>query len=56
MDEDRLTMIIEQLDFDLLTDWESDFLESVEGQMEEKGELSEKQEEFVEKIWEKYNK
>lgn len=55
MDEDRLKMIIKILDFDLLTDWECTFLESVEEQMETKGELSEKQEEFVDKIWEKYN-
>ena len=35
------------------TDWEKEFLQSASEQFERKGGLSEKQQEILEKIWEK---
>ena len=51
MDSARFKMILKFLDYDLLTDWEMDFLISVEEQFNEKGCLSEKQEEVLERIY-----
>lgn len=36
-----------------LLDWETNFLESIEAQLAEKGELSEKQADKLETIWER---
>jgi len=51
MIKDRLKWIISGLDFEDLTDWEQRFVESVEGQFQRKGDLTEKQEELLEKIY-----
>ena len=53
MDNNRLKMIIKYLNFDTMTDWDIEFMESVERQMDQKGKLSIRQEEIVEKIWRK---
>jgi len=36
---------------DSLTDWETDFIESIENQLDARGQLSEKQEEILERIY-----
>jgi predicted DNA binding protein len=53
LDTDKLKEVFEGLTdkFDKLTKWEQDFVESVKEQYENKGELTERQLEFLEKIW-----
>jgi len=48
-------MILKYLDFEKLTDWEEEFLISVEEQFKRRGYLTEKQEKIVEEIWRKNN-
>ena len=55
MEKERFKMIIEMLDFDKLSDWEEEFLISVEEQFKTKNYLSERQEEIVEQIFRKRN-
>ena len=55
----RATMILDALpeadglEWNLLTEWEQSFLESVRQQFARKGEVSEKQYEVLERIWKK---
>jgi len=51
MDVNRLKFIIKALDFDRISDWEEDFLISIEEQFKRKGNLTEKQEEIAEQIF-----
>ena len=51
MDSARFKMIMKFMEWDKLTDWEHDFIESVEKQFKQKGYLSEKQEEVLERIY-----
>ena len=51
MNADRLKWIITGLDYDLLTDWESQFVESIEDYFKRRGDLTEKQEETLERIF-----
>jgi hypothetical protein len=51
MNKDRLSWIVRGLDYDRLTDWEQRFVESVEMQFNEKGFLTEKQEDTLERIY-----
>ena len=51
MEADRLQLIIKHIDADSLTDWETDFLISIERYFERNGDLTEKQEEILERIW-----
>jgi len=51
MDVNRLKFIIKALDFDRISNWEEDFLISIEEQFKRKGNLSEKQEEIAEQIF-----
>jgi hypothetical protein len=51
MTSDRLKWIISGLDFNLLTDWEANFAESCEIYFQNKGDLTERQEEILEKIY-----
>ena len=53
MDENRLKMIIEVLDFNKLNDWEIDFLVSIEDQFLRRGLLSKKQEDKIEDMFRK---
>lgn len=55
MDALRFKHIMGYLDFDLLTDWEQEFVESVERQFKARGGLSEKQWNVLEKIFRKQN-
>jgi len=48
---DRLKWIISGLDFDYLTDWEQQFVETVEIYFYRKGNLTERQEEILERIF-----
>ena len=51
MTKDRLIWIIKSINFDSLTLWEETFLESVEKQFYKFGDISEKQEEILERIY-----
>ncbi len=51
MDKARLSWIISGLDFDLLTDWEEKFVESVEAYFKRTGDVTQKQEEILERIF-----
>ena len=53
MTKDRLKWIISGLDFDILTDWEEEFVESIEKYFNKKGDLTDTQEEILERIYEK---
>ena len=53
MDENRLKMIIEVLDFNKLNDWEIDFLVSIEDQFLRRGLLPKKQEDKIEDMFRK---
>lgn len=59
MDKDKINeMIMDILDVanvsnTAITKWEKDFVESVQEQFIEKGSLSEKQEQTLERIWDK---
>lgn len=55
MDVNRLKFIVKALDFDRISDWEEDFLISIEEQFKRKGNLSEKQEEIAEQIFRRQN-
>jgi len=55
MDESRFNHIMGYLDFNLLTDWEQEFVESIERQFNARGGLSEKQWDVLEKIFRKQN-
>ena len=51
MTKDRLKWIISGLDFDKLTDWEEKRVEEWEKQFKEKGYLTDRQEEILERIF-----
>ncbi len=51
MTPERFTWIIKGLNFDELTDWESRFVEDMEKWMKKRGDLSDKQEEILERIF-----
>jgi hypothetical protein len=51
MTKDRLKWIISGLDFNSLTEWEEKFVESVEKYFKIHGDLTEKQEETLERIF-----
>ena len=51
MDAARIKHIFEWVDWDKFTDWENEFLISVEEQFKNKGYLSEKQVEVLERIY-----
>ena len=51
MTKDRLAWIITGLDYELLTDWEEKFIESIEIYFKRKGDLTDLQEEIVERIY-----
>ncbi len=53
MDQKRFDWIIKAIDFDKLTDWESDFIDSIERQFKRKGDLSPEQERIMEEIFER---
>lgn len=49
--QQRLKHIFAYIEYDNLTDWEQDFVESVSDQFEENGSLPERQLEILEKIF-----
>ena len=51
MDKARLSWIISGLDFDTLSDWEEKFIEDIEKYFHRKGDLTERQEEILERIF-----
>ena len=51
MDRSRFNWIIKAIEWDKLTDWEEEFLQSCDSQLKKKNELSEKQEEIIERIF-----
>jgi len=51
MDQPRFKHIIKLLDFDKLTDWEEKFVESCDRMMKSKGDISERMEEILERIY-----
>jgi hypothetical protein len=51
MTPDRLKWIISGLDFSELTEWEEGFVEDVEGYFQRKGDLTDRQEEILERIY-----
>jgi len=51
MNTKRFQHIFKFIEWDKVTDWEQEFLESVEKQFKHKGFLSEKQEEILERIY-----
>ena len=55
MDDGRFKHIMGYLDFNLLTDWEQEFVESIERQFKARGNLTEKQEDKLEKIFREQN-
>ena len=55
MDGARFKHIMGYMDFDLLTDWEQEFIESIEYQFKNLGYLTERQEDVLEKIFRKQN-
>ena len=55
MDEARFEHIMGYLDFDMLTDWEEQFVMSIEGQFKSRGYLTERQGDVLEKIFRKQN-
>ncbi|GAJ04612.1 unnamed protein product [marine sediment metagenome] len=55
MEVDRFNHIIKYLDFDVLDDWESGFVESCESYFMSMGELSPKMTDKLEQIFRKQN-
>lgn len=51
MTGDRLKWIISGLDFDLLSPWENAFVDTIEWNFKKKRDLSQKQEEILERIY-----
>jgi hypothetical protein len=51
MNIERLKWIISGLDFEKLNEWEERFVEDVEDYFKRKGNLTEKQEEIIERIY-----
>lgn len=51
MDRARFNWILKAIDFDELTSWEEDFLQSCDSQLKKKNELSEKQIDIIERIF-----
>ncbi len=51
MTKDRFDLILDGLDFERLTEWEEEFVESLEEQMKSRGQLTQKQEDCLEKIY-----
>jgi hypothetical protein len=49
--KDRLKWIISGFDLDLLSAWEKAFIDTIEWHFERKGDLSEKQEEILERLY-----
>jgi hypothetical protein len=52
MDKKRFAWIIKAIDFEKLNDWETKFLGDLERRMKTKGDLTESQEEILERIFE----
>ena len=50
MTKDRLKWIIQHLDYEKLTEWEENFVESVEKYFKRIGDLTEKQENIMERL------
>ena len=50
MTRERFKWIVQCIDFDRLTEWETKFLESCERRMNSQGDLSDRQEEILENI------
>lgn len=51
MTKDRLSWIIQGLDWEKLTEWEERFVEDIERYFRRKGDLTNKQEEIIERIY-----
>lgn len=51
MTRDRLKWIISGLDFECLTDWEGKFVEDIEAFFGRHGDLTERQEEILERLY-----
>jgi hypothetical protein len=51
MIKSRMEWIVHGLDYDRLTDWEMRFVEDVEDRFKRRGDLTEKQEEILERIY-----
>ncbi len=51
MTKDRLKWIISGIDFNKLNDWEENFVSSLEEQFDRRGNLTDKQEEIVERLY-----
>ena len=51
MTKDRLSWIISVLDFNDLNNWEEKFIEDIEKYFHRKGDLTERQEEILERIF-----
>lgn len=53
LDTDKLKEVFDGITakFEELTKWEQDFVESVKEQWEDRGELTDRQLEYLEKIW-----
>jgi hypothetical protein len=56
MDLARLRWIIGGIEWDRLTPWEEDFVESIEAWFKAKGNLTEKQEAIIERIYREKSK
>jgi len=52
MTKERFAWIIKAIDFEKLNDWETRFLGDLERRMKSKGDLTESQEEILERIFE----
>jgi hypothetical protein len=51
MEKNRLGWIITGLDFEKLTEWEEEFVESMERHFKDHGALTKKQEDILERIY-----
>lgn len=51
MDRARFNWIIKAIEWDKLTDWEEQYLQSCDSQLKKKNELSEKQIDIIERIF-----
>lgn len=51
MNRERLRWVLTGLEYDRLTDWESKFVENVEEYFKKHGDLTDKQEEVLERIF-----
>ncbi len=51
MDRARFDWILKAIEWEKLTSWEEDFLQSCDSQLKKKNKLSERQEEIIERIF-----